>query len=56
MTADQHYFVVSQRLMPPHFTTVDFQFVNALQIVPHISRAGSCVPLLHRIGHNNGSV
>jgi len=39
-------FLVSQRLKSPHLTC----------LVLHISWAGSCVPVLHCIGHENGSV
>ena len=39
-------FLVSQRLMSPHLTC----------LVLYISWAGSCVPMLHSIGHDNGLV
>ena len=56
MTAEQHYFLVSQRLMPPHFTCLDYGGLSILQIVLRISWAGSYVPMLHSIGHDNDLV
>ena len=43
---EQALNLVSQRLMSPHLTC----------LVLHIIWAGSCVPMLHSIGHDSGSV
>ena len=47
MTVEQYYFLVSQRLMPPHLTLVDCKFIDTLLIGLCISWAGSCVPMLY---------